>query len=280
MKQITVIGLGFMGGSLAKAIRSENPYIKIIGWTKQLEERTLCEQHRICDQVVSHLEEAMHGSDAVIVCTPPNVIAELIQEYMGKLKPGAIIMDVGSTKGKICHEVLKIPAVNGSFIGAHPMAGSEKSGILHAREDLFKGKVCFLTPTKDTAIQTKEKAKLFWERLGTKVFEITPEDHDEIVACVSHLPHILASLLCIHLKQENLPWGKYAGQGFKDMTRIASGNPDLWRVIIEQNRSRIVEHLKSFKGNLEQVIDSIQMEDGDRLHAFLEQAKSIREGLQ
>jgi len=279
VKQVTIIGLGLIGGSLAKAIRCKNSSVRIIGWAKQMEEKASCEQHGICNRVVNHLEEAVNGSDVVVVCTPPDVISGLIQEFIGELKPGAIIMDVGSTKEQICHEVLKISGANGCFVGAHPMAGSEKSGIVHAQEDLFKGKVCFLTPTNDTTMQTKEKAKLFWERLNMRVIEVTPEEHDEIVACVSHLPHILANILCVHLKQENLSWGEYVGQGFKDMTRIADGNPDLWRAIIEQNRNPIVQQLKAFKEVLTEVIESIQMKNGRSLHAFLEQGKVVREDL-
>src|SRR5690606_9464720 len=170
---------------------------------------------------------------------PVNRIVSLAEQVAPALKPGAIITDVGSVKGEIAR--LGAAAVKGigHFIGAHPMAGSEKTGWEHGTPILFENRSCFVTPLADSDATAVKKVVTFWESLGSKVTCTGADEHDEIVAHISHLPQVIASSLCAFLSTRNLEWRRHSGGGLRDTTRIAGSDPQLWRTIFELNRDEV-----------------------------------------
>jgi len=215
----------------------------------------------------------------VIVCSPVETIRHLVARIAGHVKKGAIVTDVGSTKSLVtrhCHAVMP-PGT--AFIGSHPMAGSEKSGMAHARGDLFRGKTCFVTPLVDSHQPSVEVILRFWRELDMEVATVSPERHDEIVAHISHLPHILAVSLCSFLSTKDLDWRNFAGEGLRDTTRVAAGSPRLWKTILEQNREEIVRVISQFENELQALKAAIANERNFEVLNHLERGKAYRDSL-
>ena len=232
LQQITILGPGLIGASLAMAVKKHAIAKEIVVWARNPESRTKCSQQSWCDKVFETPEEAVVDSDLVVLCTPVQTILPLLEQIRAKLMKSALISDVGSTKEVICNgaqQVLKGYPVN--FLGAHPMAGSDKTGMAHARPDLFKNAACILTPLPNTPPADIERLRAFWESIGMIVSIHSPQAHDQIVAHVSHLPHILASALCAYLAEKTDKWHTLSGSGLRDTTRIAAGDPQHVHVV-------------------------------------------------
>ncbi len=165
------------------------------------------------------------------------------------------------------------------FVGSHPMAGSEKSGLENADPELFKGRPCFVTPLTDTNEKAVEAVVRLWKELDMEVRTVTPEIHDEIVANISHLPHILATVLCTHLAEQKKDWRNYAGNGLKDTTRIAAGSPGIWKSIIEQNRDEILRSLEGLDDQVHRFRSALANEQYMEIANMLERGKAFRESL-
>ena len=227
--------------------------------------------------VSSDAAEVVSGSDLCILCTPISAMPQLADQLASVLAHTATVTDVGSVKAGI---VSQLEATLGRrFIGSHPMAGSEQSGLSAARANLFEGAVCILTPTENSARDKIQVLRDLWECVGCRIVEMTPQEHDERIACVSHLPHAVAATLVnsIHLRVADV--GCIAGGGYRDTTRIAAGPAPMWREILLENRTALLAGLEDFTATLDKMKELIDLADSAELELFLERAQAIRKDL-
>lgn len=223
----------------------------------------------------------MRGAALVVVCVPADRIADTLALAAPGLGVGALVTDVGSTKGHVCEAVQGVLPEGVAFVGAHPMAGSEKSGLEHARADLFEGRVCFVTPQEKPPVPVEaiEAVAHFWAALGTRVVMFSPGVHDRVVAHTSHLPHLAAAALSVLLQRKPLEWRRLGGPGLRDTTRVAAGDPLMWRAIVQENRRQVLRALEDYQAELEHLRVAIAAEDFDTVQAFLVTGKNWREHL-
>lgn len=217
--------------------------------------------------------EAARGADIVVVATNVSTIPRFCIECAAVARRGAIVTDVGSVKAKIDAAVRPNMPDGRYYIGSHPMAGGEKTTVLNARADLLSGATCIITPAADEDSRRCEVLSEFWQSLGMNVFRMTPEEHDWVVANVSHLPHVLSVALMQAVPDGALP---FAAAGFQDTTRVAAGDAALWRDIIEANRDRILEAVGRFEGRLEDLKGLILRGDWQGLEVYLRDASDKR----
>ncbi|MFB3893555.1 MAG: prephenate dehydrogenase [Phycisphaerae bacterium] len=222
------------------------------------------------------LQAAVADSDLIILATPVGAFEDYLRAIAPALKKGAVVTDVGSTKALVVRSGEAILGRGGPFIGSHPMAGSEAKGVQFARADLLEGATCVITPTKYTPPRLTRFIEAFWRALGMKVVRMSPAAHDKSVAAVSHLPHALAGLLMLLPRDGDL---KVAATGFRDMTRLASGDVEMWRDIILTNRRAILNAIDGFDESLVHLRDVIATGDGRGIENFLKAAKKRRGGL-
>ena len=266
---VAILGPGLIGGSLALALAE-----------RQLAERLMIyarSPHALDEIRTAGVEAELHGNpseavseaDVVILCVPIEAMADLVHQIRGDLNPNTLVTDVGSVKGSVVRDLEPLLAGRALWIGSHPMAGSEQTGFAAARPDLFEGASVIITPTRRTEPEAERRGAQFWEALGGRVTTLSPDDHDEAVALISHVPHVVASALTYwsspSLQQRENPGApdaqKLAGGGFRDITRIASGSPELWAEILLANSSTVVTALRSLGRVLEKFAALI--EDGD-----------------
>lgn len=276
---ITVLAPGLLGGSVAMASRSRGVARQIRVWSRRVETRAALAAVDWCDTVCDSAAEAVRGSQLVVICAPVDHIVPLVAAIRPALASDAVVTDVGSVKSAICRGARAALAGHGHFVGAHPMAGSERTGHENAEADLFRGKPCFVTPVADDNSTAVEAAVRFWRALDAVVHTTTPERHDEIVAHISHLPHVLASALCSLLARGNPSWRDLAGSGLRDTTRIAASDSDLWRGIFEQNREEVLRALSSFEDELAAFRSALANNDLAAVRALLERGRIYRAGL-
>ncbi|MEN8724770.1 MAG: prephenate dehydrogenase [Lentimonas sp.] len=278
-EQITILGPGLLGASLAMAIKARGLAPSVHSWSRRPETRTKCINAVWCDAVFETASEACQGSDLVVICTPVETIAPLINEISDALKEGALVTDVGSTKSLICRQAVNAVPNTATFIGSHPMAGSERNGLEHADPALFQNATCLITPLADSPTDKIAELITFWEALDMQIATVSPEKHDEIVAHISHLPHLLASTLCSLLAAKDSTWGHFSGGGLKDSTRVASGDSYLWKQILEQNRDEVIRAIETFEDELHQLKTTLLNQESHKLTAILERGKKFRDSL-
>lgn len=277
LAQLTILAPGLLGGSVARAARARSAARRIVLWARRPESRQKLREQPWCDAVADTPEEAVRGASLVVIASPVDLIIPLARQVAASLAPNAIVTDVGSVKADIARlgEVALSPRAH--FVGAHPMAGSEKTGWEHGSEKLFENRTCFVTPRPDTADFAVETVVAFWRALGSEVVTVGADQHDEIVAHISHLPQVLASTLCAFLAQKNPAWRNYAGGGLRDTTRIAGSDPHLWRTILEQNRDEVLRALRQFEEELHQFQIALSNRDYLDVIARLERGKAYRD---
>ncbi len=276
---ITILGPGLLGASIAQAVR-ERALVKAIHiWAHRAETRLACEQANWCDQVFADPKAAVEAADLVVLATPVDSIIDLLGQIGAHLNPGTLVTDVGSTKGMIArHGATQVTAPS-TFIGAHPMAGSEKSGWRYATPTFFEGRACFITPTEDTPAERVDPVARFWKRLGMDIHTVSPDLHDEIVANISHLPHIVAATLCSLLANQPEEWMGFSGNGLKDTTRVAGGSPEMWLPILQHNEEEILRTIRAFQDELHALERSIHNRKPFEVKAFLERSQHFRKRL-
>lgn len=231
-----------------------------------------------CDAVFESPEEAVTDSDLVLLCTPVNAILSLLGTIKPALKADALVSDVGSAKRLICEKAQTLfKDTSAVFVGSHPMAGSEQTGMENARAELFKGATCILTPMADAPSEMTQLLSEFWESLGMNVRVFSPKTHDAIVAHISHLPHVLASALCNYLAQKDPTWQTLGGGGLRDTTRIAAGDPELWQQILEQNCNEILQAVAGFEKQLNELKIALTENNTEQILEFLKQGKIYRD---
>ena len=279
-KKMTVIGVGLLGASLAKACRKYNLVEEILGYGRNLENLKKAKSLGVIDYYAGDLREAVKDCDLIVLCTPVSSIIPLIESLLPHLEVGAVITDVGSVKGPLVHEADKLMPEGIFFVGSHPIAGGEKSGLEASREDLYCGAKCILTPTVKTNTQALEKVGALWESVGMDNLILDADEHDFVFGAVSHLPHIVAYALmntlgALKTNQDHEVTG-YSGAGLKDITRIASGDPVMWRDICLLNQKHSLDLINRFQKKLNEISSLIEKNDGQALEEAFSAANKYR----
>lgn len=278
--QLAILAPGLLGASLAIAARSHGLASRIVTWARRVETRLEARGQPWCDEVHDTPEEAVRNSDIVVLCPPVHAILPLLKRIAKALPTGTIVTDVGSTKSLITRHGHALVPRGVHFVGSHPMAGSEKSGMAFARGDLFKDRACLVTPLPSTDDSALARVIALWKALDMHVASLSPEEHDEIVAHLSHLPHLLASALAAQLAQTPDGWRKFSGRGLFDTTRIAAGDPALWKAILLQNREEILRSLDEFEKSLQVFRAALANNDEFTLLDALERGRRFRKQLE
>lgn len=285
MRRVAIIGVGLIGGSIALSIKSHYQDVLIQAFDVKATQLHLARSLGVIDRGTSDLDEAIEGADAIFICTPVQTVCRLIEPILlsPALKEGAIVTDVGSTKVEIVKRAkLLTPRSKGIFIGGHPMAGSHKSGVEAATARLFENAYYVLTPLEGTKREDTERLKNILASTRAKVVTMSADEHDKVVGAISHLPHLVASALVEHVyrsEQENGWYLRLAAGGFRDITRIASSDPKMWRDIILSNQDVLVQQMKDWIEQMEQVLEMVNRGDQDQIEHFFRHAKQIRDGL-
>lgn len=248
-------------------------------WARRQEAVECLANKEWCDFASTDLASACQDANLVIICAPVKRIIELSTQIAPLLHGFPIVTDVGSAKQDIVAECTRIFEKSAHFIGSHPMAGSEKTGMENAEADLFEDRTCFVTPTEKTTELLVNTVNDFWAALGSSVIQETPQRHDELTAKASHSPHLIAAALASYLNAECPDAGKFCGNGLRDTTRIASGDPALWTEIIFQNKNEILKSLAGFQSELQKFSEAIANDDQNATNALLSQGKEFRDSL-
>ena len=282
--KVLLIGLGLIGGSIALALKKEHPKSTIIGCDINLEQAKLAQTLQIVDDITVTIEEHAQTSDLIIISAPVQQ-TEIIIEQLAQcnLKKDVIITDVGSTKQRIVEKAKSLLNNGYSFIGGHPMAGSHKSGVAAAKVHLFENAFYIFTPTAEEASANKLSVLKNWLK-GTKANFITmsAKEHDRLAGVISHFPHIIAASL-VHqaeqLQHENALVSRLAAGGFRDITRIASSNPAMWRDILLHNKGELLTLFESWIVEMEKVRSLIVASDSSKIYDYFNNAKDFRDAL-
>jgi len=281
-KKITIIGVGLIGGSLGLALKEKKPNFKIVGIDKQeIIEKAIT--RGAIDEGTVNLEEGIKEADIVIVATPVKTILNILTQINPFLKKGCLVTDTGSTKQQIVQKANKVLSEDVFFIGGHPMAGSEECSIESAELHLFHNKTYILTPTHKSNLVALDKIFLLTKMIGAKKLILDPLEHDRIVSAVSHLPQIMAVSLInvigeLALRENNNNYFKAIGEGFKDMTRIASSPYKMWEDICDTNQENILEMIQEFRNYLG-IIEEKLKDDPNSLKEEFQKASKLRESL-
>lgn len=278
---LAIYGVGLLGGSIGLAARARGLARQIVGVgrnEKRLEQA--CSLGAI-DSYITRVSELPSDCRFAVACVPVGLIPQAARELGLAMPPGSIVTDVGSAKARVVRQATDLledcPEVE--FIGSHPMAGSEKTGVEHARADLYENAVCVVTPSESTSDVNLESVECFWRALGAKVLRLTPERHDRWVALTSHVPHLAASALCNLLSEDETMEPdilRLVGPGFRDTTRIAAGDPILWRDICLDNGDSIRTGLDRFMKQIERLREAVASSDVEAIEALLRSGQRLR----
>ncbi len=277
---LAILGTGLIGSSVLRAARERGLARRFQAWDLRPENALACERAGWADIVCPTGEQAVVGADLVVIAAPTDRVAPLVEQIAPHLKPGALVTDVGSTKGAAVRLAHAAMPAGRHYVGAHPMAGSEKNGPAASSADLFLDRVCFVTPLAGrTDPDATERVIRFWSALGSRVVIRTPDEHDEIVAHVSHLPHALAVVLALTLAEKPSDWRNQAGGGLRDTTRIAGGDPEIWRAIFMENRDELIRALDMADDRLQVLKKALAAGDEASVRSQLVRARDWRAGV-
>lgn len=273
-KRILVVGLGLMGGSFAKALRLAVPTVKLDG----LDLNRASMRQAVDQGVLDAAYEKNHDTvyDLVVLATPLGAYPKVIEELIPRMAEGALVTDLGSVKERVHREMESCLPQSVHFLGGHPMCGSEQSGFEASRADLFQGKAFFLTGKTTSNWENAYEALLC--KLGAQIVRTSPQEHDTMVAKSSHIPHLTAVLLSSLLESES-DFQAYIGDGFRDSTRIAGGDPKVWRDIFLYNARAILKDLENFQSKLNQMKACLQSDNGLEILQTLDTVKRFQEGI-
>mgnify|MGYP001353847422 CR=1 FL=1 len=282
VQNLALIGLGLIGGSIARAARANGAAGRIAGFDAAAEARDAVRRIGFCDEVAESAAQAVAGSDLVILCVPPGVMEKVAKEIGPALKPGAIVSDVGSVKGAVIEALAGLPD-NVHVVPAHPLAGTEHSGPESGFAELFENRYLLVTPLPGGDEAAKDRVVAFWRALGANVEEMAPERHDLVLAVTSHVPHAIAYTMvgvADHMrrvtKSEVI---KYSAAGFRDFTRIAASDPTMWRDVFLNNREATLDILGRFTEELFALQRAIRTGDGEMLFDYFTRTRAIRRGI-
>lgn len=284
-KHVTIIGVGLIGGSLGMILRRNALADHVVGVGRRVENLKTAIALGAIDRYVADPQEGVREADLVILATPVDTYERHLHEWAHCLAPGTIVSDVGSVKGTLVERAEASMPEGARFVGAHPIAGKEKTGVAAGSDQLFMGARCILTPTTRTDPTALDQVRQLWESTGSIVLTMDPHLHDQILGAVSHLPHAAAFALMnalAELRDEQVPsldLAGHSGGGLRDTTRIAGSSPEMWRDIFLWNRDNVVSYIDRYARSLEELKQLIKAGDTAGIEKLLERAKGEREKL-
>ena len=281
--KITIIGLGLIGSSIARAIKKKHLCKNLVAHDKSKIVLKKIVKLKITNHIEPNLKKSVQNSDLVIICTPLGTYKNIVSVIKNNLKNTCILTDVGSAKIFVTNTVNKLINKNTIWIPAHPVAGTEQSGPEAGFADLFKNRWCIITPINKKNPTSLKKLNNFWKKIGSKVQHMSPEHHDKVMAITSHIPHLIAynivgtaANLEKDTKSEVI---KYSASGFRDFTRIASSDPIMWRDIALNNRKQILHMLDKFNSDLKNLKGAILKRDKNKLFKLFSKTRKIRQAI-
>ncbi|MGC8702752.1 MAG: prephenate dehydrogenase [Thiomonas sp.] len=280
-ERLAILGVGLLGGSFALAARRARLARRIVGYSKSPTTTRTALERGVIDEEADSALRAVHGADLVLLAVPVVSTGDLLKQLRHGLEPHALLMDVGSTKANVVAAVqAQLGARQSQFVPCHPIAGKEKSGVLHAEAGLFDGKRVVITPLAANTDSLVDIATQAWESIGGVVSVMSPEEHDAAFAAVSHLPHLLAFSYVYALTSQ--PQGsaflQLAGPGFRDFSRIAGGDPHMWRDILDANRDEVLRQLQIYKQALAGFEAQMRQGNWTAVEALIRRASQVRQG--
>ena len=276
---ISIVGLGLMGASLAMALRKRGYAGRLVAFARKPETRREALARGIVDAAFDDPDPAVQEASLVVLCVPIRACVELAADIAPVLRPGALVTDVGSTKGWICRQMAGL-LPPGVFVGSHPIAGSEKQGLQAATADLYENALVVVASHPDVPGEAAARVGTLWAAAGARLCRLAPEDHDRLLARTSHLPHMAAAALANAIGRDRAgEVGAFCGTGFYDSTRVASGSTEMWNDILMTNAPAVAEELRAFKIEVERVYDDLQAGRFGDVARFLERARAARADL-
>ncbi len=278
--RLCVIGVGLIGGSLARDLRALGEVGEVVGTSRNEANLARALELGVIDRYETRIAAAAEGADLVVVACPLGAVEAVLGELRGRLAAGAVITDVGSAKRSVLEAARaafgEIPA---GLVPGHPIAGTEHSGVEASMEGLYRDHRVILTPVAETAPEALERVARMWRRVGAEVLEMDPDHHDQVLAATSHLPHMLAYTLvdCLARMSDHVEYFRYAAGGFRDFTRIASSDPRMWHDICVANRDALLAALEHFQGELAATVDLVRRGDSAGIETLFTRAKALRD---
>ncbi len=281
-ERVSIIGLGLIGSSIARAVRETMPTVRLTGHDASAEVRETVRVLKLCDDVADSAGTAVTDADLVILCVPVGAMGEVAAALAADVPSDAIISDVGSSKAGVS-EALANALPDNIIVPAHPVAGTERSGPEAGFAALFHQRWCILTPAPDTPEAAVARVSAFWERLGSNVEVMDPAHHDLVLAITSHLPHLIAyTIVGTASDLESVTQSeviKYSAGGFRDFTRIAASDPVMWRDVFLTNKDAVLEMLQRFSEDLTALQRAIRWGDGDALLDLFTRTRAVRRSI-
>ena len=263
---VAILGVGLIGGSIGLALRRRGLVDEVVGIGRRAASLRVAREVGAATRTTTSIRRGVAEAELIVVCTPVELIPQQVREVAEHCPAGALVTDAGSTKAQIVSALDRGLPRNVRFLGSHPLAGSEKTGPGEAREDLLCGRLVVLTPTSHSRREDIERLTEFWSDLGARVELLSPAEHDRRVAASSHLPHLVASALAASIPDNCWP---LAAGGLLDTTRVAGGDPELWRQILTDNRRQVLAALRPLQQNLTQLRKALQSGDDETLLEIL-----------
>jgi len=282
INRLALIGVGLIGGSLARALRDAGHVREVIGYGRGLANLQRAVELGVADRIETSLSAAVRDADMVVLATPVGSMADILDAIAPYLAKDAVVTDVGSVKGTIATAArAALGAKLTDFVPGHPIAGTERTGVEASFSSLFVGRRVVLTPLPETRAEAVARVRAMWQAAGAEVVSMSVEHHDAVLAATSHLPHLLAYALVDMLARldDSREIFAYAAGGFRDFTRIASSDPVMWRDISLANREAIVNMLKKYRAEVEGLIEAVAAGDGTKLQTLFARAKAARDAL-
>ena len=276
LNNVAIVGVGLIGGSIGLAMRERGLAKTVVGVGRRQESLRTARRVGAVDRTTVNLEKGVAEADLVIVCTPVGRIVEDVLQVAKVCPEGTLITDAGSTKQTIVEALDRELPRQCRFLGAHPLAGREKTGSANAVADLFHGRVTIITPTKNTQAKDYDLLEQLWIQLGSMVIRMAADEHDRIVAVTSHMPHALAVALSASLSEDCF---RLSGTGLLDMTRLAAGDTEIWKPIFGSNRNNLLTAIDQFEHRLAALRKAIAAGDDAELEQILTLAKKNRDAL-
>jgi prephenate dehydrogenase len=281
-ERMVIAGVGLIGGSLGLAIRERGLAKEVVGYGRGEENLRTAVDRGAIDRYSRSPAEAARGADLIVLCVPVRSTRAVAAPLLAAAAPDALVIDAGSVKGDVVREMEDLVRAPAAFVGCHPIAGTELAGAANAVRGLYEGQLCLVTPTPQTDATALTRARAVWEAVGMRVETISPEEHDRLLAMVSHLPHVAAYALIATIEGRSVGARdpiEYSGGGLRDTTRIAASPGEMWRDIFLGNRQEVLRAIDEFVATLGRLRSEIASGDAAALDADLDRARRARQRL-
>ena len=280
---VTIIGVGLIGGSLARVLKARGLAGSITGAGRSRETLELALRLGVIDYLGQGMKQSVEHADLIVLASPVGSFDAIVKEILPHVKQGAVLTDVGSVKGKLVKRIEDLLPRGVHYVPGHPIAGKEKHGVAEATENLFKNTKCILTPTSSTDPHALEAVRALWLEAGARVVQMDADAHDHVFAAISHLPHAAAYAMVNTVSEFKAGPDSYitfSGGGFRDFTRIAASSPEMWRDVCLLNSENIIEMIEQYQFALARIKKAIKHRDGEKLEKLFKAASDCRKGLE